>query len=290
MSRILVTGSYGQLGKCFQAVAKEFPKYNLLFTSKENLDITKSKSLEKIYNKYSFEGIINCAAYSKVDKAEIETEKAYEINEQGIQTLIAFAEKKNLSIVHFSTDYVFDGNKRIPLKEEHNKSPLNRYAHSKLAGEKILSSANCSNTTFRISWLFCPFGSNFVKKILKLSNKKQEIKVVNDQFGSPTYGIDLARVVLDNFTKPKFFDFGCYHFTNKGDISWFEFAKKIVEISKINCSIKPCLTTEYETLAVRPKYSILDTKRIENHFSLSIPSWENALERCLNKYNLNELI
>ena len=290
MSRILVTGSYGQLGKCFQAVAKEFPKHNLFFTSKQKVDITKSKSLEKIYNKYSFEGIINCAAYSKVDKAEIEIEKAYEINEQGIQTLISFAEMKNLFIVHFSTDYVFDGNKSIPFKEEHSKNPLNCYAKSKLAGEKILSRANCSHTTFRISWLFCPFGSNFVKTILKLSNKNEEIKVVNDQIGSPTFGIDLARTVLDNITQPKFFHFDCYHFANKGEVSWFEFAKKIIEISKKNCFIKPCSTKDLSRLASRPKYSVLETKRIENHFSLSISSWENALARCLNKYNLNELI
>ena len=123
-----------------------------------------------------------------------------------------------------------------------------------------------------------------------MSNIKKEIKVVNDQLGSPTFGIDLAKVVLDNLTNPKFFNFHCYHFANKGSVSWYEFAKKIIEISKRDCSIKPCLTSEYETLAVRPKYSILDTKRIENHLSLSIPSWENALERCLNKYNLNELV
>mgnify|MGYP001159850372 CR=1 FL=1 len=290
MSKILVTGAEGQLGQCFQEVAKEFPIYKLFLESKKTLDITNKISLDEAYRQDPFDGIINCAAYSNVDQAEIEIEKAYKINEHGVQTLATFAEKKNLFLVHFSTDYVFDGSMKMPLKEEDPKNPLNHYANSKLAGEKILSKSNCSHITFRISWLFSPFGNNFVKTILKKSNSKQEIKVVNDQLGSPTYGIDLARVVLDNFTKPKFFDFGCYHFTNKGGISWFEFAKKIIEISKRDCSIKPCLTTEYETLTVRPKYSILDTKRIENHFSLSIPSWENALERCLNKYNLNELV
>ena len=141
------------------------------------------------------------------------------------------------------------GKKRIPFKEEHAKNPLNHYAQSKLAGEKILSKSNCSHTTFRISWLFSPFGSNFVKTILRLSETKKEIKVVNDQFGRPTYGIDLARDVLDKLNHPDFFDFDCYHYANKGVISWFEFAKKIIEISKRDCSIKPCLTSEYETLA-----------------------------------------
>ena len=290
MPSILITGAEGQLGQCFQEVAKEFQIYKLFFESKKTLDITKEKSLDKVYDQNPFDGIINCAAYSNVDKAEIETEKAYQTNERGIQTLATFAEKKNLFVIHFSTDYVFDGSNRIPLKEEHVKNPLNHYTQSKLAGEKILSKANCSNTTFRISWLFSPFGNNFVKKILKLSNVKKKIKVVNDQLGSPTYGIDLARVVLDNFTNPRFFDFGCYHFTNKGGISWFEFAKKIIEISKRDCSIEPCLTSEYETNAVRPKYSILDTKRIENHLSLSIPDWEDALTRCFKKFNFNEIV
>ena len=290
MSSIIVTGAEGQLGQCFQELAKEYPIHNLFFLSKKSLDITDASSLDKVYDQNPFDGIINCAAYSNVDKAEIEIEKAFEINERGIQTLVTFAEKKNLFIVHFSTDYVFDGNNMIPLKEEHAKNPLNHYAQSKLAGEKILSKANCINTTFRISWLFSPFGSNFVKTILKLSNKKQEIKVVNDQVGSPTYGIDLAKVVLDNLINPKFFHFDCYHYSNKGAVSWYEFAKKIIEISKRDCSIEPCLTSEYETHAVRPKYSILDTKRIENHLSLSIPDWEDALTRCFKKFNFNEIV
>ena len=290
MFSIIVTGSEGQLGQCFQELAKEYPKHNLFFLSKKSLDITDASSLNKIYDQNPFDGIINCAAYTNVDKSETEIEKAFEINERGIQTLVTFAEKKNLFIVHFSTDYVFDGNNMIPLKEEHAKNPLNNYAQSKLAGEKILSKSNCINTTFRISWLFSPFGSNFVKTILKLGNKKQEIKVVNDQVGSPTYGIDLAKVVLDNLTNSKFFHFDCYHYSNKGAVSWYEFAKKIIEISKMDCSIEPCLTSGYEAFAARPKYSILDTKRIENHLCLSIQDWENALIRCIKKYNLNESI
>ena len=290
MSKILVTGAEGQLGQCFQEVAKEFPKYKLFFESKKTLDINKKESLDKAYHQDPFDGIINCAAYSNVDQAEIEIEKTYKINEFGVQNLVAFAEKKNLFIVHFSTDYVFEGNEKIPLEEEHPKNPLNHYAHSKLAGEKILSKSSCSNITFRISWLFSPFGNNFVKKILKLSNIKKEIKVVNDELGSPTYGIDLARVVLEKLTNPKFFDFNCYHYANKGSVSWYEFAKKIIEISEKNCVVYPCLTSEYKTLAARPKYSVLDTKRIENHLSLSIPDWEDALTRCFKKYNFNEIV
>ena len=283
MPSILVTGAEGQLGQCFQAVTKEFPGYNLLFESKNTLDITKAKSLERVYHQHPFEGIINCAAYAMVDQAEIEIDKAFEINERGIHNLVALAEQKNLFIIHFSTDYVFDSEERTPFKEEHATNHLNQYAHSKLAGEKVLNKSNCSHTTFRISWLFSPFGNNFVKTILKLSNSKEEIQVVNDQLGKPTYGIDLARDVLEKLTHPDIFVFNSYHYANKGAISWFDFAKKIIALSKGNCVVSPCSTSEYETPAIRPSYSVLDTGRIENHLSLSLSNWEDALQRCLKR-------
>ena len=286
MCNILVTGAEGQLGQCFQVVAKEFPIHNLIFESKKTLDITKAESLDRVYHQHPFEGIINCAAYSKVDQAEIETEKANQINHLGIQNLVALAEQKDLFIIHFSTDYVFDGKQRIPFKEGHATNPLNCYAHSKLAGEKVLRKSKCSHITFRISWLFSPFGSNFVKTILRFSKMKKDIKVVNDQFGRPTYGIDFARDVLDKLNHPDFFDFNGYHYANKGAISWFEFAMKIIDFSKSSCAVNPCSTSEYDTLAVRPSYSALDTERIENHLSLSLSNWEDALQRCLKRIEL----
>ena len=286
MPNILVTGAEGQLGQCFQAIAKEFPTHRLFFVSKNTLDITKAESLERVYNQHSFEGIINCAAYSKVDEAEIEIEKAYQINHKGIQNLVALAEHKDLFIIHFSTDYVFDGKERIPIKEDNATNPLNHYAESKLAGEKVLSNSKCSNITFRVSWLFSPFGSNFVKKILRLSEAKKDIKVVKDQFGKPTYGIDLARVVLDKLTHSSFFDFHCYHYACKGVISRFDFAKKVSDFSKNHFVVTPCLTSDYPTIALRSKYTVLDTKRIENHLSLDPSPWENALQRCLERIEL----
>lgn len=286
MSRILITGAEGQLGQCFHEVAKEFTKNNLLFLSKKTLDITKMESLEKAYYQKPFKGIINCAAYSNVDQAEIEIKKAFEINENGIQNLTAFAEKKNLFIVHFSTDYVFDVNDTIPLKEEHDTNPINYYAKSKLAGEKVLIKSNCTSTTIRISWMFSPFGSNFVKNIIELSKTKKNIKVVNDQFGRPTYGIDLARAVLENLDHPNFFKFKCYNYANKGAISWYDFANKIIDFTKVKCTVKPCSSIEYQTPAFRPSYSVLDTGRIENQLSLYPSNWEDALKRCLKRiYN-----
>ena len=283
MSSLLVTGAEGQLGQCFKTVAKEFRRHNLFFVSKNTLDITNAKNLERVYQQYSFEGIINCAAYSNVDQAEFETEKAHQINHHGIQNLVTFAEQKDLFIIHFSTDYVFDGKQRIPFKEEHTTNPTNLYAFSKLAGEKVLSKSKCSHITFRISWLFSPFGSNFVKTILRLSKTNKEIKVVNDQFGRPTYGIDLARDVLDKLNHPDFFDFNDYHYANKGVISWFEFATKIRDLSKSSCAVNPYSTSEHQTSAHRPSYSVLDTERIETHLSLSLSNWEDALQRCLKR-------
>lgn len=288
MSRILVTGSEGQLGQCFKTVEKDFSFHKLFFASKNILDITKIECLEKIYKKYSFEGIINCAAYTNVNKAEFDIDKAIEINEIALKKLTAFAEQKKLFIIHFSTDYIFDGKYKKPFKEKHSPNPLNIYAKTKLAGEKVLLNSNCIQTTFRLSWLFSPFGKNFVKTILNLSRYKKEIKVVNDQSGRPTYGIDLAKFILGKLELPNFFDYKCYHFANKGITTWFDFAKKIIDLSNINCIVYPCSTIENPTSAIRPEYSVLNTRRIEEHFSLHPSNWEDALQRCLKRIQLNE--
>jgi len=290
MSNILVTGAEGQLGQCFRSVSKEYPSHNLFFVNKNTLDITRTESLEKFYYQHPFEGIINCAAYSKVDQAELEIDNANAINKNGINNLATFAELKDLFIIHFSTDYVFDGKMKVALNEEHPTNPLNRYAKSKLEGEALLGKTNCIHTTFRISWLFSPFGGNFVKTILKLTESMQEIQVVKDQIGRPTYGIDLARMVMTKLKHPEFFDFECYHFANEGTTSWFDFAKKIIDFSNSNCIVKPCLSSEHRALAVRPFYSILDTTRIERTLSLKIRSWETALRDCINNIKYNEVI
>ena len=290
MPNFLVTGAEGQLGKCFQAVTKEFPKHELIFTNREAVDITKLGTLQRFYKTHSFEGIINCAAYTQVDGAENEIFKAKQINTNGLQNLTSFAEEKGLFIIHFSTDYVFNGTTSFPYKEDDKPNPINIYGQSKYEGEQILKISNCLNTTIRISWLFSPFGKNFVKTILILSKTKDNIKVVNDQHGRPTYGIDLARTVLSNISKLDFFDFNLYHYAMQGSTTWFDFATKIIAIKKRTCQIKSCSTAEYPTLAKRPKHSILDTKLIENQLSLNIPSWEDSLKRCLKRIDNNEKI
>ena len=196
MSNFLITGSEGQLGQCFQAVAQEFPEHQLIFAKKDKVDLTLPSTFEKAYQSKSFDGIINCAAYTHVDQAEEEPILSRLINVEGIKNIVDFAEEKALKVIHFSTDYVFDGSTPKPYKENFPTQPLNAYGDSKFKGEEILKKATCPNIIFRLSWMFSPFGKNFVKTILKLSQTKKYIKVVNDQQGRPTYGIDLARVVL----------------------------------------------------------------------------------------------
>ena len=290
MPNYLITGGEGQLGQCFAAVAEEFPKIKLIFTNQNEVDITRPETLKKSFDSRPFDGIINCAGYTQVDFAEEEYEKAKKINVEGLRNISVFAEKKELCIVNFSSDYVFDGTSRSPYKENDKPNPINKYGYSKYNGELLLKKSSCQHTTFRISWLFSPFGENFVKTILKLSKLKKTIQVVNDQYGRPTYGIDLARTVLSNISKPDFFNFNFYNYAMQGITTWFDFASKILAIKKNTCQIKSCSTVEYPTLAKRPKHSVLDTKRIENYLSFNIPSWEHSLKRCLKRIDNNEKI
>tara|TARA_B100001559_G_scaffold208725_1_gene174950 strand:- start:1963 stop:2835 length:873 start_codon:yes stop_codon:yes gene_type:complete len=290
MSNFLITGSEGQLGRCFQAVAQEFPEHQLIFAKKDKVDLTLPVTFEKAYQSKSFDGIINCAAYTHVDQAEEEPLLAHRINVVGIKNIIDFAHEKALSVIHFSTDYVFNGLSSKSYKEDSIIQPINTYGSSKFQGEEIIKMASCPHIIIRLSWLFSPFGKNFVKTILKLSEVKKTIQVVNDQYGRPTYGIDLARIVLSNISKPDFFDFNSYNYAMQGTTTWFDFASKIIAIKKSTCQIKSCSTAEYPTLAKRPKHSVLETKRIENHLSLNIPSWEDSLKRCLKRIDNNEKI
>jgi len=290
VSSFLVTGSEGQLGSCFQLVAKEFPQFKLFFTNRSELDIIKPEMLSNFFKKNPFEGIINCAAYTDVDKAEIELKKAEEINLQGVQNLIDFAAEKNIKIIHFSTDFVFDGYKKSLYKETDNTSPICFYGQSKLSGENALHNAKCLNTTLRISWLYSPFGNNFVKTMIRSSKTTKEINVIEDQLGKPTYGMDLVRAVLSNLDNPNFFKYKIYHFAQGPKTSWYEFACKIIEIIRADCKVNPIKSSDYPSLTNRPLNAVLDTKRIEKTLSLQIRDWEAALKDCINKIQYNEVI
>ena len=281
MPSFLVTGADGQLGQCFRAVEAEFPNHHLIFTNSQEVDLARPETLQYFFDTNPFSGIINCAAYTQVDQAEEESEKAHQINAEGVQNLVNFAEEKKLFLVHFSTDYVFSGNASVPIHEDDKCNPINAYGQSKYEGEKWIDKAMCPHTTFRISWLFSPFGTNFVKTILRLCNSKDQLNIVHDQWGRPTYGMDLARVVLTHIDQPIFFHYSCYHFAQRGATSWFDFAKKIEVLTKSTCKLVPISTEEYPTAAKRPLYSVLDTTRIENHLSFQSLTWESALEDCI---------
>ena len=281
MPSYLVTGGSGQLGQCFQAVANEFFEINLFFASRNEVDITQSETIANLYSKNSFDGIINCAAYTNVDQAEKEEESTLKINTEGLQNLIDFAENKNLSIIHFSTDYVFEGQSAEPYPEDAATNPIGIYGESKLQGEVLLSKSSCKSVTIRTSWLFSPFGKNFVKTIIRLVKEKSDIKVVEDQWGRPTYGIDLARTILRLISTNKIYTFPILHYANQGVCSWKEFAEAIVNELENKTIVQGIPTSAYPTLAKRPKYSILDTGRIENKLGVAIPTWQESLKKCM---------
>ena len=281
MPSYLVTGGSGQLGQCFQAVTNQFSEINLFFASRNEVDITRPETLANFYNKNPFVGIINCAAYTNVDQAEKEEESALKINTEGLQNLIDFAENKNLSIIHFSTDYVFAGQATEPYPEEAITNPIGIYGNSKLQGEVRLSKSSCKNVTIRTSWLFSPFRKNFVKTITRLAKEKSAIKVVHDQWGKPTYGIDLARTVLKLISNNTIYTFPILHYANQGVCSWKEFAEAIINELEHKTTIQGIPTSAYPNLAKRPKYSILDTGQIEKELQIEIPTWQESLKKCI---------
>ena len=281
MRSYLVTGGSGQLGQCFQEVANEFPDINLFFATRNEVDISRSETIVNFYSKKPFDDIINCAGYTSVDQAEKEEESALKINTEGLQNLIDFAENKNLSIIHFSTDYVFDGQATEPYPEEAVTNPIGIYGNSKLQGEVRLSKSSCKNVTIRTSWLFSPFGKNFVKTVAQIAKGKSALKVVDDQWGRPTYGIDLARTVLKLISTNKIYTFPILHYANQGVCNWKEFAEAIVNELECKTIVQGITTSTYPTSAIRPKYSILDTGRIEKELQIEIPTWQESLKKCI---------
>ena len=288
MPSYLITGARGQLGQCFQSIQKEFPQHQLFFAAASEVDITRSETLRAYHDKHPFEGIINCAAYTQVDQAESAPEQAQQPNAEGVKTLIQFAEAEGVKLIHFSTDFVFDGQKKGAYLEEDPSHPLNRYGQSKREGEMYLAQAHCPVVCFRVSWLFSPFGTNFVKTLLQASQSMSVLQVVDDQLGKPTYGLDLARAVLGLLEHPNLFTYKTYHFAQGPQTTWFGFARKIMYLIGSNCEVEPIPSSAYPTAAKRPSNSALNTQRIENTLSLNIRPWESALEGCINKIQENE--
>ena len=281
MLNILVTGSNGQLGSEIEAISSTY-NYNFLFTNKNTLDITNKKSIIESIEKNSIDVIVNCAAYTAVDKAETEQELANQINHLAVQYLAEISKEKKIKFIHISTDYVFDGTNFKPYSECDHVNPKSIYGQSKLDGERILREINPPHSIIiRTSWVYSSFGANFVKTMLRLGNERENLGVIFDQVGTPTYARDLAKTLLDIIPKLDHNEVEIYNYSNEGVLSWYDFAKEIMTMAKIDCSINPIETKEYPTPAKRPHYSLLNKAKIKKQFNIEIHYWKDSLACCL---------
>ena len=284
MINILVTGSNGQLGSSILSLENNFSDYNLLFTDIDDLDLLNFSDVENYVVKNKIEVIINCAAYTNVDKAEDELGIADEINNLAVENLARLAKIFQMKLIHISTDYVFDGNAEKPYFETDKPNPQSIYGLTKMKGEKAMMRMNPVNSLIiRTSWLYSEYGHNFVKTILKLCKEKEKISIVSDQIGSPTYANNLAQAILQLIPSLKNKGVQIYHYANKGKCSWFEFAEEIVNLSNNICSVEAIPSERLETKAKRPKFSLLNTEKIETEFQIEIPYWKDSLKKCLLK-------
>lgn len=281
---ILVTGANGQLGNCIRKVTHS-SKDNYIFTDISALDITDSTEVHRFVADNKIEVIINCAAYTNVDKAEHDEKAAKLINTIAVGNLAQALKSNDGFLIHISTDYVFGGSCfNTPISESEPTNPTGVYGLTKLNGEKIISDIGCKYLVFRTAWLYSEYGKNFVKTMLDLTSQKSELKVVFDQVGSPTYAKDLADAIYNIVENRKYEDNqGIYHFSNEGVCSWFDFTKAIVSIAGIgDCKIIPCHSDEFPSSVVRPSYSVLDKTKYKKTFEKSIPYWIDSLKRCMN--------
>lgn len=277
--RVLVTGANGQLGRELREVASA----EWLFTDIEELDISNEDAVAEFVERNKIDAIINCAAYTNVDGAEMESEVAERVNTTAVAILARVARLYNARLVHISTDYVFGGESYdAPIKESATTAPLGVYGRTKLLGESAIQESGCDYVIIRTSWLYSTYGKNFVKTILRLASERDELRVVSDQVGSPTYARDLARVIAQ-ICGNEAFGQGVYHYSNRGEISWYDFAQAIVDIGGKRCKITPCTTAEYGAKASRPAYSVLDTEKICKHLGCEIPDWRLSLAECIKQ-------
>jgi dTDP-4-dehydrorhamnose reductase len=280
---ILITGANGQLGNSVCKVAEKYPSYRFFFTDVPEVDITDMALLEELIQKDNIQAIINCAAYTAVDQAETDIEPAKKINVDGPRNLAIVAKKANAKLIHVSTDYVFNGNGNQPLKETDATDPIGVYGKTKLEGEQAVEESGCDALVVRTAWLYSEFGANFVKTMLRLGKEREELNVVYDQVGTPTYASDLAVAILDLLQKG-FSGYTLYHYSNEGAISWYDFAKAIFDLSSIQIKLDAIESSEYPTPAKRPAYSVLNKKKIKEA-GIRIPYWRDSLVKCLKILN-----
>ncbi len=281
--KILVTGANGQLGKELHEILEKECPGQTIYTDVDTLDITDTKSVDDFFEQNELTHVINCAAYTAVDKAESDQTMCYRINVDAVQNIAKAASKHGVKVIHVSTDYVFDGKAHRPYTEADKTNPTSTYGTTKRKGEMILLSFCPDAVIVRTAWLYSPHGHNFVKTMMKLGCERPKLRVVFDQIGSPTSATDLASAIY-TIVKSSQWTSGIFHFSNEGVASWFDFAKAIHRIAGItNCNIIPVTTEDYPTPAARPHYSVLDKSTIKRTFGMKIPYWEDSLAKCIER-------
>ena len=280
---ILVTGSNGQLGSEIKELSSNYT-FNFFFTARDDLDITNKEDVRDFCKTNNINAIINCAAYTAVDKAQSDEQNADLINRKAVKKLALVSKELNIKLIHVSTDYVFDGRNFKPYCEQFQTSPQSIYGKTKLDGENEMININPLNSIIiRTSWVYSYYGANFVKTILRLGKDKEEIDVIFDQIGTPTYAKDLAYTLLEILPKIENPKVEIYNYSNEGVLSWYDFAKEIMKMAKLNCKINPIETYQYPTPAKRPHYSLLNKSKIKNEFDIEIPYWKDGLDDCLKR-------
>jgi dTDP-4-dehydrorhamnose reductase len=279
---ILVTGSNGQLGSDLRDLAASYPQYNFIFTDVAELSIVDKDAVYHFFTTERPAYLVNCAAYTAVDKAESERELSDEINGTAVGILAAACQEHGTKFIHISTDYVFNGEASSPLKETDKVDPVNAYGASKLLGEQLAFQNAPGVIIIRTSWVYSFYGKNFVKTMMRLMNEKQSLGVIDDQLGSPTYAADLAEAIMQIISSGKW-EPGIYNYSNDGIISWFDFANEIKRQIGANCIVNPLTTEQFPTPAKRPRYSVLDKAKIQNTFSITLKDWKESLRLCISK-------
>src|SRR5690554_3517291 len=280
--KILITGRNGQLGSELHDLKETYPQYQMVFMDREEMDLSNSDQITEILNTEKPDIIINAGAYTAVDKAESDQELCDAVNHIAVKTIGEWATKNDAKVIHISTDYVFDGSSETPLKETDATDPINVYGLTKLKGEQALAQSGAAYVILRTAWVYSTYGANFVKTMMRLMNEREEIGVVADQIGSPTYARDLAQVIMDVVVADAFTQ-GIYHYSNEGKISWYDFAAAIKEIKGYKTKINAISSDAFPTPANRPNFSLLDKTKIKTTFNVSVPYWKDSLEEMLTK-------
>jgi len=285
--RLLITGSNGQLGSEIKELENNYKKVDFIFKDLPELDICNFEVFQAFIIHNNINAVINCAAYTAVDKAEEDAEIAEKVNSKGVLNLINALQTVNGKFIHISTDYVFNGDHFMPYNESDSVSPIGVYGNTKRAGELAVLNCDLDSIVIRTSWLYSSYGNNFVKTMLRLGNEKENLGVIFDQVGTPTYARDLAKTCLEilceNTSENISKNGNLYHYSNEGVSSWYDFAISIMELGGLNCTVKPIQTKDYLSLAKRPQYSVLNKSKIKTDFKIEIPYWRDSLKDCIEK-------